>query len=68
MIFQSVYQLLDMPPFLVTKESGGMADLHFAGKQVRGRVLLQVIVSRTRQVAKAFQAEMLFTLYQGIVA
>ncbi|MCD8267303.1 MAG: hypothetical protein LUD46_01750 [Parabacteroides sp.] len=45
-----------------------MADLHFAGKQVRGRVLLQVIVSRTRQVAKAFQAEMLFTLYQGIVA
>ena len=53
-------KLLHMAAFFVMQESGCMVDRDFSTKQVGGGVLFQKIVSCTGQVAKTFQADMLF--------
>lgn len=67
-IFQGMDQLLHVSALLVAQEGDGMEDVGLAGKEVGGRVLLQVVVAGKRQVVEAFQADMLFAAHQRVVA
>lgn len=59
-VFQGMDKLLYMAAFFVMKESGCMVNWDFPAEQVGGGVLFHEIVPCTGQVAKTFQADMLF--------